>query len=439
MANSIRTFYWIMITQTLSMIGSQMTSYGIAVYLFIETGDVTPLGGVAFFAMAARVVATGFSGMWADRYDRRLVMVAADIGQGLTTIILLGAFWTDNLGLVLVFAMSFLSGMFGALQGPALMAATTMLVPDDKRDLANSLQQLSGGISQVTSLILAGVVYGLVGLDGVIVVDLVTFVVAIAVIFSVRIPAPPPSTTPDDDEPLLRRFSLGFRWMYRHRPIFMLAVAAMLVNFFVTMSMLLVTPYLLTITDNDATVTGIVQGIGAAGTIIGALSVPLWSRLGSRMTVVSVALVAEGIFLALLGIVSTPAMFAVAMFVFVFLIPVVNTFVISMMQQKVPADIQGRVFAALIQMAMLIQPIALLMAGPLVDQVFEPAVGGSNWEYVAWLVGDSAGAGMRLLIIINGVLMTVAAGGILMQPQVRQLEQTIPDSLPSASAPAPAA
>lgn len=433
MSNSIRTFYVILITQALSMIGSQMTAYGIGVYLFLDTGDITPLAGVTFFSSLAAIIVTGFAGVWADRYDRRLMMVYADVGQAVCTGVLLAAFWLDGMTLAVVFGVTFVQRMFGALQMPAFTASITMLVPDDRRDMANGLMQLSGSVSQVFALIAAGIIYSLIALGGIIFIDLLTFGVAMAVMAVSHIPAPP--RTEPNDEPLLQQLSFGARWLWRHQPIFQATLAATLANFFLLMSTIMFTPLLLIMSDNNTTITGIVSGIGAAGGIAGALSMGYWQHVRPRMKVVTIAMSTSGLFLMVMGIVDRPWLFALAMFAMVTQFPVINSMFISMMQQKVPAQMQGRVIATVVQLAMLIQPLAAIMVGPLADHVFEPAVGGPGWDRVAWLVGDGAGAGIRLLIIINGLLMALIVGAILLRPAVRNLEANLPDPEPPPAAP----
>ncbi len=424
--SSIHTFYLILITQTFSLIGSQMTGYGIALYLFIETGDVTPLAGVTFFGQLANIIITGFAGVWADRYDRRLIMSLSDMGQAVCTALLLGAFWLDALTLGIIFGIAFVQRLFGALQTPAFMASVTLMVSDEKRDMANGLMQLSGAVSQVFALILAGVLYSIVDLGGLIIIDLLTFLMAMGVILASHIPTPPRITTPEK-ESMLSELSFGLRWMWRHQPIFQLALAAMFANFFLMMALILLTPYLLVLSDNNTATTGFVQGIGTMGGLIGALSIGFWQKIRPRMRVVVFSISFEGILLAIAGLVDTLPLFGLILFAIFVQFPVLNSLIMSIMQQKVPADIQGRVLATLMQMAMLIQPIGALLAGPLADNVFEPAVGTAQWDAVAWLVGNDTGAGMRLIMILNGLLMTLFVGGISIRPIVRNLESNLPD------------
>jgi hypothetical protein len=77
----------------------------------------------------------------------------------------------------------------------------------------------------------------------------------------------------------------------------------------------------------------------------------------------------------------------------------------SVLQAKVAPDLQGRVFAAFFQVAMLMTPIAAVITGPLADRVFEPAIRQPAWQSVAWLVGARPGAGMGLMFVVAGALV----------------------------------
>ncbi len=94
-----------------------------------------------------------------------------------------------------------------------------------------------------------------------------------------------------------------------------------------------------------------------------------------------------------------------------------------------PQDIQGRVFSARIVVAWFVIPIASLIAGPLADQVMEPAMqpGGGLAEAFGWLVGTGPGAGMGLIYVLTGVLGVAAVAGFTLIPAVREIEDRLPD------------
>ena len=108
----------------------------------------------------------------------------------------------------------------------------------------------------------------------------------------------------------------------------------------------------------------------------------------------------------------------------------------SIWQCKIPADVQGRVFSARMQLSQVITPIAMLASGMLADRVFEPAMqnGGAMARLFGPLVGHGRGAGMAVMFILFGILGTAAAAAGFFIPQVRDAENLLPDIVPAEAA-----
>ena len=118
---------------------------------------------------------------------------------------------------------------------------------------------------------------------------------------------------------------------------------------------------------------------------------------------------------------------AASLFVLMFALPFPNAAFFSILQAKVAPDLQGRVFAALGQVAALLTPVAFLLAGPLADKVFEPAVRSAAWTPLAWLVGVGPGAGIGLMLVIAGAATGLLTLAVYALPAIRRLEATLPD------------
>jgi hypothetical protein len=125
---------------------------------------------------------------------------------------------------------------------------------------------------------------------------------------------------------------------------------------------------------------------------------------------------------------SLPA-WATTMFVMAMIFPTVNASSQTIWQSKVPPDLQGRVFSVRLMMAQFGSPLAMLLAGPLADRVFEPGMqsGGVLARVFSPLVGTGPGAGMALMLVLAGILAMVAAlVGYAYRP-LRTVEATLPD------------
>ena len=98
-------------------------------------------------------------------------------------------------------------------------------------------------------------------------------------------------------------------------------------------------------------------------------------------------------------------------------------------QAKVAPDVQGKVFAARRLIAQLSAPVAMLLAGPLADAVFEPAMmpGGALARLLGPLAGTGPGAGMGLMFVMSGVAGTLVGLGGYLFPAIRRVETAIPN------------
>ncbi|MEQ8674748.1 MAG: MFS transporter [Aggregatilineales bacterium] len=427
-AHNLRTFYALILTQTFSMMGSRISGLAIGIWLFTETGNATPLLLVSFFAVVPQVVASSLAGVMSDRWDRRYVMVLADAGQAVGTVLLLISFATDGFQLWHLYSVTFIQAIFSVFQGPAFTASMTMLIPDDQRDRANAIQQLTGPMAGVFAPAIAGVVYATVGITGAIVVDLLTFFVAMAVVFSMHIPRPDQT-----DEGKAEQGSVwfemwtGLRWMRQYPAMLAMMGYIALLNFLVVSSIGLDIPYILARTDNNEILVGVLNSVVNIGAIAGGITFGIWGGTRPRIYTILGGVIVGSVFLTIHGMAQTPVVLGLTLFLFMFPMPMVNASAMSLMQAKVPPDMQGRVFAFMGQVSMLLTPFAYLAAGPLADKGFEPAVGAAGWDVVAPLVGNSAGSGMGLMMVIGGVACGAISVFMLSLPAIRNLEANMPD------------
>ncbi len=429
---NLRTFYTLIITQTFSLIGSRMTSFALGIYVFKETGAVTPLALVALFSFLPQVVVAGFAGVLADRWDRRYVMMLSDAGQAIGTVILLVALLTGTFQVWMLYVVTFIQAIFGVFQSPAFTASVTMLIPDDQRDRANAIQQLTSPAAGVVAPIFAGVLYAAVGLIGVIAIDLFTFAVAVIVVLLIRIPRPAQTEVGREMQgSILSESVAGLRFLWKWRTLFWLTFQIALVNFLFAGTYILFTPYLLARTGSEATY-GTLMGISSFGAIAGGVIIGIWGGTKPRIHTIMGGIIVSAIFLALTGIAQTPILLGIALLLLELPSPMVNAVAMSLLQAKVAPDVQGRVFAALGQMAMVLIPVAYLVVGPLADNVFEPAVGASGWERIAPLVGSSVGSGMGLMMVIAGGALLITTVAVYAVPRIRHMEAELPDYVAAA-------
>lgn len=424
----LRTFYALLLSQTISLIGSQMTALVLAIHVTAETGNATPIALVSFFNYLPRIISVGFAGVFADRYDRRLVMALADTGQVVGTLALLATIISGTFQPWHLYVFTLFQAVLETFQGPAMSASITMLIPDEHRDRANALRNLRSPTALVIAPALAGVLFATIGIAGVIAIDILSYFVAVGTLLFIHIPMPEQSDIGKKLRGSFWKESIsGFRFLNGYRPLLGLVLYIGLMNFFFSGPLSVIVPYILARNGGDEVSLGVVMSIFSLGTVVGNLVMMAWGGLRPRIRLVMPGGLLIGVMLALYGMSREPITLAASLFVMMFVFAMVSTAIVSIMQVKVPADVQGRVFAAMGQISMLLLPLAYLLAGPLADNVLEPAVGQSGWQTVAPLVGNTPGAGMGLMAVGGALAMMVLSIVFYAIPQIRRMEAILPD------------
>jgi DHA3 family macrolide efflux protein-like MFS transporter len=421
-AGRLRTYYVLLVAETVSLIGSLVSYLAVSIAVFRQTGHATPLALVEFFAAVPVIVTGGLAGALADRFDRRTMMLLANAGFVVCSGLLLLAFVSSAFQLWQLYALSFASAVFAALQRPAFQASVAMLAPEDRRDRANALGQMTGPVARMASPAVAGVIFSAVGVVGAIALDIATFLAAIVVLLVVRIPRP--AETEEGRAfagSVWRQAFDGFRYLAARPVLLALSGYNAVVTFLTFGALVLGTPYVLARTGSETTF-GLVLSVLNVGAVAGAVVMSAWGGRWPRVRTVFLGFAAAGLFLIFAGVAQGAVALSAAFFGFAFLIPIVNAAMASIYQARVAPDLQGRVFAAIGQVGGVLTPAAFLVAGPLADRVFEPARGLPGWRVVAWAVGAGHGAGIGLLFVTGGALTTLLSLVVYAAPTIRRVE-----------------
>jgi hypothetical protein len=279
--------------------------------------------------------------------------------------------------------------------------------------------------------VFAGVLLAVIHVDGVLVVDIVTFVVAIGALLFVHIPQPRASA-----EGLASRGGLwaeslyGFRYILRRPGLLGLQLVFFVGNLMGSAGWAALAPMVLSRTGSNATALGLVLSGGALGGVAGGVAISVWGGLKRRVH----GVLAGHIWLGLtgqfvLGLGRALPVWLAANFVSALAVPLVNGSNQAIWQSKVAPDLQGRVFSVRRMIAQVSMPLGLLLGGVLAERVFEPAMQpeGALAPAFGWLVGTGTGAGMALLLVITGLAAAAAGAAGYAVRDIREVETRLPD------------
>ena len=431
----MRTFLIIWTGQLISIVGSGLTSFALGVWIFDQTGHATPFALVVLCGALPRILLAPIAGSLADRWNRRWLMVLADTGDALVTlgVVLLLSF--GQLQVWHVYPIALLSAIFAAFQGPAYSASIPMLVP--KKDLAraNGLIQTGRAVEMLLPPVLAGFLFGSVGMSGIIFIDFVTYFFAIGALLFVRIPQPEVAHIDEEGQGVLLRDALfGWNYLRARKGLLMMLLYFALVNFFLNFAAVLMTPLVLSF--GEPSTLGIVQTTFGVGMLIGSVVMSAWGGTKRRIFGVIGFIALGGLGLSLTGTYPSGFVVGAGLFILLFCVPLASGMSSAIFQSKVALNAQGRVSAVRSMVAESMMPLAFLIAGPLADRLFEPWMregGMLARTFVGALVGVGTGRGIGLMFVISGLALILASGLALANPRIRRIEQELADAIPDAA------
>jgi DHA3 family macrolide efflux protein-like MFS transporter len=423
--------------QLLSVIATNMTQFALTIWIFERTGSATALGLQQVFYITPFLIISPLAGAMVDRYNRKTMMMVSDIGAGAATFVVMALQLMGLLSLWHLYLAAAVTGLCQAFQWPAYSAAISTMVSKEQYGRANGLMSLLEAGPGVLSPLLAGAALPLIGLGGIMVIDVVTFgvaLIALAVVF-----VPPPANTVAGQQSrgnMLREATYGFRYIFSRPSLLGLQLVFLGGNLMAGIGMTLLAPMILARTGNNEKVFGLVQSVGAIGAVAGGLMMSAWGGPKRRSDGVLMGHALIGLLgQAILGLKFGLPGWLAGMVLTGLLIPVINGSNQAIWQAKVAPDVQGRVFTARRLIAWVTQPLSPLIAGPLADFVLEPAMKGHGVlpATFGWLTGTGAGSGMGLIIIGSGLVTTLIGLAAYLFPAVRNAESFLPDH----DAPAP--
>ena len=424
--------------QVISLLGTNMTLFALTIWAYELTGSATALALVGFFFVTPMLLVSPIAGAIVDRGNRKFMMMVSDLASGLATIVLLALYLSGKLQIWHLYIAGAFEGIFQSFQWPAYSATISTMLPKEQYGRANGMMSLADSGSNIFSPLLAGALIGLIGLGGVLAIDIITFVFAIGTLLIVYIPQPRRTEEGQKAQgSIWKEAGYGFRYILDRPSLLGLQSIFMLGNFFVSIPFAILAPMILASTSNNKLIYASVTSAGAIGAVIGGLAMSAWG--GPKRLVHGVLAgwaISSLLGTVLMGLGRSLPVWVVASFCGAFFIPIINGSNQAIWQKKVAPDLQGRVFSIRRVIAWFVTPVAMLIAGPLADFVFEPGKrsGGGMAVLFAGLVGSAPGSGMGLIFIFGGLLaLAVAVSGYFI-PVVRDVETVLPDhdAIPSA-------
>lgn len=427
---SRRAFLAIALSQTLSMLGSRMSGVAVGFAVYAATGDAAPLLLFSFFQELPAMLFGTLAGALVDRGDPRRAAVLADAGQALASGFLAFAFVGGFFSPAILYAVGLVQGLCAMFQGPAKDLVVAELVPDEGRDRANSLLAAGHPAAGILAPALAGALFPLVGVGGVVLVDLATFLVAVAALLRFAPRRAP--TSPDGAGAgkrgggLLAELGETLAYLFVRAPLLgLLVLYSAFLNFCLNGPLELALPYAVERLGGPGEA-GAALSFQGLGGLLGGIFLAARGRVGSRFLSILLGMLGAGGLMLALALSRSGIALAASLFGVVACLQVWSRFT-SIYLAEAPERLRGKVLAFAGQLGFLGSTSSFALAGFLADRVLGPLAESPAWSegagrgLAAVLFGSGRGAGMALIIAAAGAAIVVSSLGMALVPGLRRI------------------
>jgi MFS transporter, DHA3 family, macrolide efflux protein len=419
----IRVFAALAVGQLLSIIGSELTFFGLGVWVFQQTGSVTQYALVTMATSVTSMLLAPVAGALVDGSDRRRLLWGASLVGLLTNLGLILLLSWGQLALWNIVIATVLAAAVKTVQSPALAASMPLLVPARHLGRASGLLQLSDGAAQVVAPAVAGLMLEAIQLRGVLLVDCATFMATLLILLGIRLPKTARIVEPGHaGGPRWREVAAGWSYVAGHRGLLGLLAFFCPVNFLIALVSVLVPPFVLKVASTTAL--GTVTSVSGAGLLFGSVVMTVWGGPKRRLAGIAVFGVLFGLSFMMTGLTHSLPLLALCGFCILFCLALLTGTAQAFWAARVAPQLQGRVYAVRMVLGWAFMSLAYLVAGPLTDGFLEPLLTEEGpWaQRLGAVVGTGPGRGIALLFVLMGALCILSAVVLYLPRVVRRLD-----------------
>ena len=379
--SGMQIFKLIWFGQFIPIMGTAMTRFALIIWAYEQTGTATTTALLGFFSYLPYILLCPLAGVIVDRFSRKKILILSDLCAGIMTVILFLLYKSGNLEVWHLFLAEAVASSFEAFQIPAFSSTISLLISKENYIKASGMRSFSSYCSTVLAPILGGIFVLKIGVNGVMLIDIVTFVVAIGIMMRVTLPNPERKSCNEETKvTLIEEMKVGFQYLRKFKGLIHLMLLYVEVNFFAALTYFGILPaMILARSGSDRIALASVQSALGIGGIVGSFIVS--TRKGSSRKVNIIVISGIGSFLfgdLLLAIGRSYHWWIVG------------------------------VFSTRDMMQMASMPIGFILGGFLADHVFEPAMA-TSWNlsnFLSRFVGSGKGAGMAAMFLLTGICGT---------------------------------
>lgn len=373
-----KDFTLVVIGQIVSLFGNATVRFALPLYLLNHTGSSALYGAVTACAFLPAILLSLVGGMVADRVNKRNIMVALDF---FTAAVILGftlLMGGGHLILLLTVTLMLLYGIAGAYQ-PSVQASIPALVGQERFMEANSVINAVSSLASLVGPVLGGMLYSAYGLEPVLWVCMVCFVLSAVMEIFIRIPFQRQAWEGGVLRTVRADFAQSARFIWKDRPVIGKALLAVCgINLFLSAMIVVALPYLVTEvleleTAQANRLYGFAQGALAAGGLAGGIGAGIFAKrlevrkAGNLITACAVSVFPIGAALLSSSAMATYAVLTLCCFAVMVFSTMFSVQMMSFIQTETPQNLIGKVIAVILTVSMCAQPLGNAMYGVLFE------------------------------------------------------------------------
>lgn len=363
---SLKKVILFLTSQNLSLFGSSVVSFSIIWYITLETSSGKWVMAFTICSLLPQVLISLWAGVWADRYNRKYLIMLADIFIALATFGLAIAFWAGYERLELLLVVSLIRSLGAGIQTPAVSALYPQIVPIDKLTKIQGINQTLNSVLMLLSPAVGGLVLGTVGISWAFMLDVITATLAVIVLSFISIEKVARSA---ENTSVLTELRQGIEYTLNHK-LLRLVLICFGVSFFLITPAAVLTPLFVERTfGSEVWRLTANEMVWTIGSFVGGVFVSLKGDFKDKILTAAICLVAFGVTFALLGIAGNFMVYLIIMGIAGFFMPIIATVQTVLIQENVEATMMGRVFSLVQIVAGSAMPVAILLFGPLADVI----------------------------------------------------------------------
>jgi len=358
-----------LVSQCITLFGSTLVQMAIVWFVTLKTSSGVWVAAFTICSYLPQFIISFIGGVWADRYSRKMLIIAADSIIALVTLAMLLVMphiTTESTLLGSLLIMSAIRSLGAGVQTPAVNAVVPLLVPEPQLMRFNGINATMQSMVQFAAPAAAGAILSLSTLRSTLLIDILTAVLGISLLACIVIPK---HEVQKEKVPVSADIKIGIQYAFSSKMIGKLLVVYGLFIFFSVPAGFLAQLFVSRTFGDTYWYLTAVELVGFAGMIAGGLIISAWGGFKSRIKTLTIALAANGLLTAMIGLSQSFMPYLTMMLVYGITVPVVQTATTTLIQEKVEISMQGRVFGLLNSVYSGFLPIGMAIFGPLADKI----------------------------------------------------------------------